>query len=196
MALFLIDKLCGAVVALPLIIIYLFICDRKRLGKKWVWAGLFAIYMQAMLVIVGIPDFRYRTWDPTVNMIPFRDFSTSNVIGMALNLLMFVPFGVFLPVYFERFRKMIPAVFAGVVMSLTLEIIQLFSFRTTDVDDLIMNTLGAFVGFMIAKLLFKKSQTGKADKDVRKLVVMIAINVLIVIFVRTPLLDVFLQIVA
>ena len=38
-------------------------------------------------------------------------------------------------------------------MSLTIEICQLFCFRATDVDDLIMNTLGAFLGYLCWKLL-------------------------------------------
>lgn len=34
---------------------------------------------------------------------------------------------------------------------------QLFSFRVTDIDDLLMNTLGAFLGYGLAWLLFRRS---------------------------------------
>lgn len=43
--------------------------------------------------------------------------------------------------------------YLGFFMSLTIEICQLFCFRATDVDDLIMNTLGAFLGYLCWKLL-------------------------------------------
>ena len=40
-------------------------------------------------------------------------------------------------------------------MSLAIEICQLFCYRATDVDDLIMNTLGTLVGYLIW-LLYKR----------------------------------------
>lgn len=61
-------------------------------------------------------------------------------------------------------------------MSLSIEILQLFTFRATDVDDLMMNTIGALVGYGIAKLILRKN--GKAedkDRDGIKLVAMIVI---------------------
>lgn len=145
--LFLNDKLPGIVVAMPFILLYLFFADRKRFSGKWLWAVLFVVYLNMMLIVVGIPDFRYIRFDPTVNWLPFHDLSRSNRIGMTLNIVMFVPFGAFLPIYFKRFRKLIPTIAASFLMSSVIEILQLFSFRTTDVDDLIMNTIGAAVGY-------------------------------------------------
>lgn len=43
-----------------------------------------------------------------------------------------------------------------VLTSLTIEIVQLFSYRATDVDDLIMNTLGTFLGYSISWAIFNK----------------------------------------
>lgn len=59
---------------------------------------------------------------------------------------MFIPFGAFLPIYFGRFWKMSTTVLAGAFMSFTIEVLQLFTFRLTDIDDLIMNTLGTLLG--------------------------------------------------
>ena len=104
MLLFLIDKLASSIVAFPLIALFLFITDKERFSRKWIWVLLFAVYMNAMLIIVGIPNVAYIRWDPTINWIPFHDFSSSNILGMVLNIIMLIPFGVFLPIYFVRFH--------------------------------------------------------------------------------------------
>lgn len=185
MFLFLIDKLAGAVVTLPLLLLFTFLTDRKRVTKKWIWVSLFAVYMNAMLIIVGVPYFEHITWDMTINLIPFHDFSSSNILGMILNIVMFVPFGAFLTIYFKQFRKLVPTAIAGFIMSLFIEILQLFTFRATDIDDLIMNTLGCVVGYGMAKLILrKKDDTEEVNRDVIKLVGMILVSVWVVVFVH------------
>lgn len=44
----------------------------------------------------------------------------------------------------------------GFMLSLIIEIFQLLNVRATDIDDLLMNTLGAVIGFIIYSLLLKK----------------------------------------
>ena len=88
MLLFLIDKLAVSIVAFPLIALFLFIADKERFSRKWKWVLLFAVYMNAVLIIVGIPNVAYIRWDPTINWIPFHDFSSSNILGMVLNFIM------------------------------------------------------------------------------------------------------------
>lgn len=63
-----------------------------------------------------------------------------------------VPFGFFLPIYFARYQKWYRTLTAGITTSLLIEIIQLYTFRASDIDDLLMNTLGTVIGFLIAKL--------------------------------------------
>ena len=184
----LLDWFGGAIVSLPLVMIFMFLVDKKRFARKWVWVALFALYMNAMLIIVGTPAFNYIVWKPIVNFIPFKDFSVTNIWGMVLNMVMFIPFGSFLPIYFKHFRKVQKTVLAGFFMSLSIEILQLFTFRATDVDDLIMNTLGALAGYGIAKIILRKSKNSESeDKDRMKLLLMILIIVLTIAFVRYPL---------
>ncbi len=73
-------------------------------------------------------------------------------------------------------------------MSLSIEALQLFTFRATDVDDLIMNTIGSFVGYVIAKMFLRKSKNFESEnKDRTKLIVMILIIGFVIVFVRYPL---------
>ena len=194
MLLFLIDKLAASIVAFPLIALFLFITDKERFLRKWIKVLLFAVYMNTMLIIVGIPNVAYIRWDPTINWIPFHDFSSSNILGMVLNIIMLIPFGVFLPVYFAKFRKLLPTVLAGVIMSLTMEVLQLFTFRATDVDDLIMNTLGTLLGYFIGALIVRRADKKEKEcRDIVKLVAMVTISIMVVFFINYPLMNLILH---
>ena len=190
----LLDKLCGAVVSLPLVLIYIFLFDRQRAKRRWGWMALLTLYLNAMYIVVGVPGAQYIVWNPTINLLPFRDFSPSNIMGMALNAVMFAPLGFLLPLYFERYRHWGRTLAAGFLTSLTVELIQLIKFRATDVDDLIMNTLGTLVGFLLAKLIFRhRTALFRGRKDWLEL---IAVNVLIlltIVFIRYPLMEVMLK---
>ena len=111
----LIDWLSGALVTVPLTLIAIFLFDRTRAKRRWFWMVLLTVYLSAMYIIVGVPDWRYITWDFTVNLVPFQDFSTSNLMGMALNAAMFAPLGFLLPAYFDRYRSFVPTLDAGIL---------------------------------------------------------------------------------
>lgn len=190
----LLDKLCGAMVSLPLVLIYIFVVDRERAKRKWGWMALLTLYLNAMYVVIGVPGVQYICWDPTLNLIPFQDFSARNIEGMILNAVMFAPLGFLLPAYFERYRHWGRTLAAGFLTSLTVELVQLFTFRATDVDDLIMNTLGTFVGFLLAKLIFRhRTALYRGKKDWLELIVVNAIILLVIVFVRYPLMEVMLN---
>lgn len=169
----------GAVIFLPIASIYLYNTDKNRFSKNWPWVILFSLYINALFNVVGIPDIAYIKWEPSVNWIPFTDLSLSNVTGMLMNILLFVPFGGFITVYFNKFKKWKMLILAGFVLSILIEIMQLFTFRATDVDDLIMNTTGTIIGGIIAKRFFKKSSSEIEDKDVIKLFIMVLLMLII-----------------
>lgn len=194
--LILLDKLCGAIVSLPLVLIYIFIFDRERAKRKWGWMALLTLYLNAMYIVIGVPGIQYIRWDPTLNLIPFQDFSPSNLLGMVLNAIMFAPLGFLLPAYFERYRHWGRTLAAGFLTSLTVELIQLFTFRTTDVDDLIMNTLGCLVGFLLAKLIFRhRTAVYRGKRDWLELTSVNAIVLLVIVFIRYPLMEVMLKLI-
>ena len=190
----LLDKFCGAIVSLPLVLVFAFLFDRERAKRRWGWMALLTLYLNAMYIVIGVPGIQYIRWDPTLNLIPFQDFSTSNITGMILNAIMFAPLGFLLPLIFERYRRWGRTLTAGFLTSLTVELIQLFTFRATDVDDLIMNTLGTLVGFLIAKLIFHhRTAVFRGKKDWLELMAINLIVLLVIVFVRYPLMDLILN---
>lgn len=189
----LLDRFCGAIVSLPLVLIYVFTFDRERAKRRWFSMVLLVLYLNAMYIVIGVPGFSYICWDPTVNLIPFQDFSRSNLLGMILNVVMFMPLGFLLPVYFERYRQWGRTLAAGFLTSVAVELIQLFTFRATDVDDLLMNTLGAVVGFLAAKLIFRfRSTVYQGKKDWAELLTVNALVLLVIVFIRYPLMELLL----
>ena len=67
-----------------------------------------------------------------------------------------MPFGTFLPIYYERCRKLQYTVFYSFELSLVVEILQLvFKVGSLDVDDLILNTIGGLLGFLIYDVVKK-----------------------------------------
>ncbi len=70
-----------------------------------------------------------------------------NVVG---NAAMFIPSGIVLPIIYRELNSFWKVAATGAFISLCTEILQLpFSSRASDIDDLILNTLGAAVGYGI-----------------------------------------------
>ena len=186
----LVDVLSAAVVAVPLV--WLFQRFRGERGwGRYVLSGLFVLYLCEMFDVVGIPAIQYIRWEPNISLIPFSDETGWLGVQRVLNAVMFAPFGFLLPVLWCKCRKWKVTVLAGFLLSLTIEVLQMFCFRATDVDDLIMNTLGAGFGYFAAWLFFhiKWARDSAPVGDILSLIVSILIPLLTIVLVRTPISD-------
>lgn len=85
------------------------------------------------------------------------------------NLLGFVPMGIFLPLLFKRLRSFAAVIIIVFAVSLTYECIQLCTgLGVFDVDDLILNTAGGIIGFIVhffAALIYRQP-VGKTTAEV------------------------------
>lgn len=97
-----------------------------------------------------------------INLLPFAD--GCGLAGMALNALLFVPLGAALPVLW-RSCGMSKTVTIGFSLSLLIELSQLFNYRATDIDDLLMNTLGTLLGYLLYTLIFRRLSWFRADDN-------------------------------
>lgn len=89
-----------------------------------------------------------------VNLIPFHYLATDFRPYLG-NILLFIPFGFLLPLLWKRQRPFWKTTSCGFLLSLAIELSQLFNRRISDIDDLLMNTLGAFAGWLLWLLLRK-----------------------------------------
>lgn len=117
--------------------------------------------------------------DMRYNIVPFKTitnfyyYSTTKgfVINIFGNLLAFMPLGVLWPIVF---KKPYDKVYIHIVLlwsftiSLFIEIIQVLSkVGAFDVDDLILNTVGGFIGYLIYKLLSRRYKAAIRRRKVR-----------------------------
>lgn len=62
---------------------------------------------------------------------------------------MFLPLGLLIPCIWKKCRSITNVTVTGFLLSLTIEISQIFNARATDIDDLLANTIGACAGYLI-----------------------------------------------
>ena len=93
----------------------------------------------------------------TVNLVPFRTLGDGYIL--AGNLIMFLPFG-FFPALLWRGCTWKRALAAGLCVTGFIECWQLLVGRAFDIDDLWLNTLGAFCGFWSWCLLDRAAPAG------------------------------------
>lgn len=115
---------------------------------------IFSVYLAAMDAVVGLPDITYIRLSFNFNFVPFL-YMFSDYRNSLLNVLLFVPLGFFLPFFWKEFRSFGKTVLFGFCTSLVIELLQIFTFRATDVNDLITNTLGAALGYLLARAVLK-----------------------------------------
>lgn len=119
---------------------------------------IFSCYFFALLHITGAgtiyDGFRYGLNSKMINLIPFSD-TNIDIVGYFLNVVLFFSLGLMLPLLWAEFGNFKAVIFAGAALSLIVELSQLINNRATDVDDLILNTFGTFLGFLVYKLISK-----------------------------------------
>ena len=112
-----------------------------------------------------IPTLKMGFGDDIRDMISFIPFYflvdrydgwKMNIIG---NIAMFIPVGIVWPICFSGLDTVRKTIFAGAGFTLLIEMTQLFCLgRHTDVDDLILNTIGVVIGACIVFLIRRKQK--------------------------------------
>ncbi len=88
-----------------------------------------------------------------INLIPLQFLFEAQVgdanmfIQAIANLFMFVPLGFVLPIALPRLRTFGKSARTMAIFSLSIEVFQYFIGRATDIDDLLLNTLGGILGY-------------------------------------------------
>lgn len=162
----------GVLSTLPFLIPYhiLLTAQCKRLGYKLplqhiVIAYIFVYYLACVLIMTqissirdifhnsfGIPYPELLNTPPEFNLIPFRWIS-EGVRPYIENTVLFMPLGLMLPFIWKKYEVLWRTALTGITFSFIIELSQLFNGRVPDIDDLLMNTLGACIGWLIFRLL-------------------------------------------
>ncbi|MCX7747447.1 MAG: VanZ family protein [Clostridia bacterium] len=147
--------------------------------------GVFIVYILGVIGVTLFPiEIIWDENEPSraifsVNYVPFRQliqdvsqlgngiFSFAFHIKLLLkniggNLILLTPLGMMLPMLWKRFRTIKNCLLFGFLTSLSIETLQVIEgvfgigrFRIADVDDLILNSIGVMVGYLIFKVMMK-----------------------------------------
>ncbi|MCW3108353.1 MAG: VanZ-like protein [Segetibacter sp.] len=162
------------ILTLPLWLVFRIILTRFKLTsfKREFLLLLFYVYMNCILLatVVPLPLTAHKTRiRNSINVIPvlttlkglIGTFSPEkrflmhhalvNIIG---NIALFIPLGIFLPLLSNNCFSIKRVIITAVVCSTFIEVSQLVlrafgTFRYVDIDDIILNTVGAMCGFFL-----------------------------------------------
>jgi glycopeptide antibiotics resistance protein len=104
--------------------------------------------------ITKLPDALRMHFNPRLQLIPFYGIQ-NDLFNSALNIVLFLPFGFFLPALWRQFFSFKNTLITAVCFTALIEISQLFCNRLTDINDIITNTTGALIGYGFLQLLIK-----------------------------------------
>ena len=176
-----IEAFAGAFIYIPMLAILgkFFFCG----VKTTVALSVFAFYISAIYVITGLPNVFYMRPDDFIHLIPFVDMihDWSNSL---LNIVLFVPLGIFLPFLCDKYLRLKNTLAFGFLTTLTIELLQLFTYRKTDINDIITNIAGTFIGFALAKLIIKKFPNLLLRFKQGELYISVAVTVCVMFFLQ------------
>ncbi|WP_066087143.1 VanZ family protein [Neobacillus novalis] len=145
---------------------------------------LFVLYLLMVVSVTLFPlalwiDFNFEQIKYGLNLIPLisiiKDFSKIGIaydgdsafmIGLIIrnvggNILLLMPLGVLAPFISKKFKPMKKSVLLALLVSISIEFIQFIELlaggrgRTVDVDDVICNVIGASLGYLIYKIMYR-----------------------------------------
>jgi glycopeptide antibiotics resistance protein len=97
-----------------------------------------------------------------VNLRPLHSIKQYGMLAYQVvgNFVMLMPLGIYIPLMYKRISGIIAVSFVCMLVSVGIELMQLVTnFRVTDIDDVILNTMGAGLGYIIYAMI--KSATGR-----------------------------------
>lgn len=165
-------------------IAYLLSHHKKIVLYKEVFGLIFVIYI---LLLFGMLTAADTNTYHGMNLKPFTEITrypfgsrlfNINVFG---NILIFVPFGIFISSYLNS-KKVYLVFLISLITSCAVESVQLNIGRSFDIDDIILNVFGAVLGFALYKTLkyFKQKMPGFLKRDFVYNIISLIIFILIV----------------
>ncbi|WP_214482133.1 VanZ family protein [Bacillus sp. SM2101] len=130
--------------------------------KKIIFAWLlFGIYFLMLIYMMFFGFSRSSFEESSYNLIPFKTIGNyvNNIghysarvimINLIGNIIVFIPFGLFLSLLIPKLRKSSLLILVFIWLISSLELLQfVFSLGSFDIDDILLNTVGAWLGLKV-----------------------------------------------
>ena len=162
--------------SISILIAYLLFLKKEKnqqLKKKVTWI-LFILYLIFLLSTTFYTKLTSNTIYPKLNIepniIPFSSIIETITLLVAksqgitylfdyliLDMLLFIPLGLFLPILFYKTKKVKTFILVCLIISFIKEVLQLLlNVGMFDVDDIILNVVGAMFSYLIFKKILAK----------------------------------------
>lgn len=173
------------VISCTLRLTYLIKNKQKFIFYKELFSLLFILYVMCLFEVVTLQDASFGT----SNFIPFKEIFrytfgsrlfVKNIIG---NILLFLPYGYFISYYLNS-KKVKEVLILTIIVSITIELVQLNIGRVFDIDDVILNTLGGTVGYYLYSTItgISNKLPGKLKNDGVANFFVVLILILVIIY--------------
>lgn len=146
------NKLIEILISMLLLIPVFAVLDKTRFHsiKKTILYFVFATYLASVYLFVGMPTLQFMRFDLSLTLTPFLPM-IADFKNTILNIVLFVPLGIMLPFLWKKYNTLKATLVFGFSMSLAIELLQILTYRATDINDLIANTVGAVFGYFVFK---------------------------------------------
>jgi glycopeptide antibiotics resistance protein len=150
-------------VAIPaLVLFFLFRAGQQKCGiqtRRGQILGLLllAVYITGVFRVTGagtiyhLHQYGLKPDITEMNLLPFSD-AEYDLKGNLLNIALFLPLGFLLPLLWPSWNRPIGVLLFGFAFSLMIEASQLLNIRFTDIDDVLLNSLGALLGLLLFRV--------------------------------------------
>ena len=140
---------------------------KKSTLTHYVWTYTMMLYIWLVFSVTGIGSIwdviAKGGWAATVQQanISWVPFQSEGIFTYCMNVIMLMPLGFLLPYIWKNFRNPFKVAFTGFLLSVFIEFAQVPTNRLVDVDDVMMNTLGTMLGYLVWKTVGKHFFGGK-----------------------------------
>ena len=161
--------------------------SKKFVFHRELMALVFIIYILCLYFVVTSQDINYGG----INLVPFKEMFRyefgsykfiKNIVG---NILLFIPYGFFSSYYLNN-KKISTNVVLCLIATCCIESIQYYIGRVFDIDDILLNVFGGFIGCLLFVALTaikaKLPRFMKSDGFLNLLFILIIIGLVILGF--------------
>ena len=158
---------------------------RFQNAKETISYFVFAVYLSAVYLFVGMPTLQFMRFDLSLTLMPFLPMIT-DIKNTILNVFLFVPLGILLPFLWKRYDALKDTLLLGSALSLSIELLQILTYRTTDINDIITNTLGTASGYYIFRVTSRIIPSVTVSARKKNELAVIILSVFITMFFVQP----------
>ncbi len=128
----------------------------RQLGYIGLICSIFLIIFATILFVpINFQPEEYILNIKPLNWIGNTDSIQQVIVEKVPNIMLFIPLGFFIPIVLENKRKLYKTTFISLCITFSVEFFQYFIGRSSDIDDIITNILGAIIGYEVFKILSK-----------------------------------------